>query len=342
MKRNRITYSIVILVIAVALSLALLPSSARDDWPEDCQLPDLEEAMSAANEAQANGDVAAYVNSLGEIDRLFDTTLKACLVAGLEDGVDMTEVYLPFANLRAAHLSARSSGLRPILAGAVLISADLSNVWLTYANLIGASLSSANLQGAYLSSSNMRGAKLINANLQGAFLGNVNLEGADLSGANLLEVDWGGNPYLPGANLQGVNLGNANLEEAVLWSANLQGVDLQGANLQGVDFQGANLERINLSVSDLQEANLESANLEGAVLWYANLQGVDLTDTIFNETTALPDAVWDDEAQTFLSGYWTPDTDMAHFTDPEHPDFWDPCVAWELDDPLWYCEDSDQ
>ena len=31
----------------------------------------------------------------------------------------------------------------------------------------------------------------------------------------------------------------------------------------------------------------------------------------FNEKTKLPDGK-----------KWTPDTDMARFTDPEHPDFW--------------------
>jgi hypothetical protein len=39
--------------------LLALPLSAQDEWPEGCELPDLEAAFGAANDAQAEGDVTA-------------------------------------------------------------------------------------------------------------------------------------------------------------------------------------------------------------------------------------------------------------------------------------------
>jgi uncharacterized protein YjbI with pentapeptide repeats len=55
--------------------------------------------------------------------------------------------------------------------------------------------------------------------------------------------------------------------------------------------------------ANLGEVNLGGANLQGAILKRANL----------DEFTILPDGT-----------KWTPDTDMARFTDPDHPDFWRP------------------
>ena len=66
-----------------------------------------------------------------------------------------------------------------------------------------------------------------------------------------------------------------------------------------------------------KEANLWSANLKGANLQQANLKNARL-----DEDTVLPDS-----KATLNNGYlskWTPDTDMSRFTNPEHPDFWQP------------------
>ncbi len=92
--------------------------------------------------------------------------------------------------------------------------------------------------------------------------------------------------FLFGVNLQEALLFEANLQEAFLWRAKLQGVYLAGANLQGAD--------------------LRLANLRGAKLEHPNFGKAK-----FSEDTILPDGT-----------KWTPGTDMARFTDPEHPDFW--------------------
>lgn len=86
-------------------------------------------------------------------------------------------------------------------------------------------------------------------------------------------------------------------------------IDLAGANLNRANLRGANLRstdlRANLAGADLRIANLGAADLRGAYLIGADLEGAE-----FYETTRLPDGT-----------YWTPDIDMARFTNSEHPDF---------------------
>jgi hypothetical protein len=164
--------------------------------------------------------------------------------------------------------------------------------WLIDGSLRGADLREANLQGASLYNAKLEGVRLTWANLQEAYLGLANLRRADLGGANLQGA------ILTGANLQKANLFEANLQGVNLWVTNLQ-----EANLDTADLQGASLQKANL-----QGANLAGANLQGARLWQAELHA-----TGFSRDTTLPDGT-----------KWTPDTDMACFTDPDRPDFWQP------------------
>lgn len=125
--------------------------------------------------------------------------------------------------------------------------ANLSNVDLRCAKLIGVDLSSANLRNAEL-----RSAKLIGANFRGA-----NLRNADLSNANLRN-----------ANFRNADLSNADLSNAKLISADLSNADLSNANLSNADlnyakFIGADLSNVNLSNANLSNANLSVANLTG-------------------------------------------------------------------------------
>ena len=108
------------------------------------------------------------------------------------------------------------------------------------------------------------------------------------------------------ANLEGANLWMADLEGADLRRANLEKAILRWANLKGADLQEANLKRVDLRDADLEWADLRGANLEGATL---------------------PDGT-----------EWTPDTDMARFTDPHHPDFW---RSDDPDSPAYRGKDSD-
>jgi uncharacterized protein YjbI with pentapeptide repeats len=117
--------------------------------------------------------------------------------------------------------------------------------------------------------------------------------------------------WLTDDSLQGADLSSANLEGADLRLANLQGADLRLANLQGADLRLAKLQDAILADADLREAHLPWAKLQGASLCRANLQGAG-----FDEHTTLPDGT-----------AWTPDTDMARLTNPDHPYFWDPLFA---------------
>jgi hypothetical protein len=56
--------------------------------------------------------------------------------------------------------------------------------------------------------------------------------------------------------------------------------------------------------------------------------------TEFDEKTVLPDAInlkddndealQDEEGNLIYDKYWTVETDMTRYTNPEHPDFWEP------------------
>jgi uncharacterized protein YjbI with pentapeptide repeats len=145
------------------------------------------------------------------------------------------------------------------------------------------------------------------------WLADGTLEGADLRGANLQGAEFGS------ANLEGANLWRANLQGANLFGVNLEGADLLSAKLQGADLWSANLQGANLRGADLQGADLTFANLQSADLWSANLRDARfLQKASFSDRTVLPDST------SSLIFYWMPGTDMTRYTDPNHPDFWQP------------------
>jgi uncharacterized protein YjbI with pentapeptide repeats len=187
--------------------------------------------------------------------------------------------------------------------------------WAFDGTLNGANLRQANLQDAKLWFADLQGAKLLEANLQGANLWRANLQGSDLRVANLQGAK------LLEANLQGADLTGTNLQGADLTGTNLQGADLKGTNLQGADLLEANLEGADLTGTNLQGAVLYNVNLQSADLYNVNLQGADLRGVIFDEKIVLPDA---QENYHLYDKYWTPETDMRRYTDPNHPDFWQP------------------
>lgn len=118
--------------------------------------------------------------------------------------------------------------------------------------------------------------------------------------------------------------------------ASLQEARLDCANLRKVKLNETNLRGAVLTEADLQGANLQRANSQGAVLAFANLQDTDLDGVIFDEDTVLPDSIHDHATREWTSK-WTPSTDMARYTDPNHPDFWrpEPGSVW------WYPAEED-
>ncbi|MBZ0306544.1 MAG: pentapeptide repeat-containing protein [Anaerolineae bacterium] len=174
--------------------------------------------------------------------------------------------------------------------------------WLYDGSLRGANLARANLQQSQLSNANLQEANLAVVNLQQAYLDEATLQQAQL---------WN-------AKLQKAKLNRANLHQAKLRQANLQQVELRQANLHQAKLTEANLHRAELWSANLQQTGLLRANLQQAELIDANLQGADLRwavlrDAELSKSTILPDGT-----------HWTPETDMRRFTDPTHPDFWQP------------------
>ena len=171
--------------------------------------------------------------------------------------------------------------------------------------------------------------------LKGMNLEQANLQQADLKRANLQQAKLGGRSANErGANLHQADLMNANLRSADLMYANLQEAYLVGTNLQDAYLVGATLERAYLREANLQDAKLWNANLQGANLQDANLRDAKLERVQFDEQTILPDATaitdaqgdWQKDAygNYVFDKYWTRQTDMARYTDPNHPSFWEP------------------
>jgi len=157
-------------------------------------------------------------------------------------------------------------------------------------------------------------------------LRNAHLWAANLSNSNLTDANLNGT-YLRDAILSGADLRNASLKDATL-----RQVDLSDAQAGDADFERANLHNSNLSKAVLLRANLKDArltyvNLSGANLRHAQLSGADFTGAIFDEQTVLPDANptgRDNDGNLIFDNYWRSDTDMTRYTDPAHPDFWQP------------------
>jgi Pentapeptide repeats (8 copies) len=147
---------------------------------------------------------------------------------------------------------------------------------LARADLITANLSGANLARANLSEANLYGASLFRANLSGANLKKADLSEASLSGANLKKADLS-EAILNGANLSGASLSEANLREAYLIQTNLRDVDLRGAYLVGARLSGASLWGTDLTGSDLSRCHIDGVSAWGLKLEGAKQQNLVIT-----------------------------------------------------------------
>jgi uncharacterized protein YjbI with pentapeptide repeats len=143
------------------------------------------------------------------------------------------------------------------------------------------------------------------------------LQASDLRVAHLDEAKlWDAD--LQGANLQWAKLKKANLNGAMLVGCNFTQANLQAARMRGADARGANLfeaklYRVDFHEARLCDANFTGAHLEGARMENADLRAATFDGAILDGLTILPDG-----------SAWTPDTDLTRFTNPAHPDFWQP------------------
>lgn len=164
-------------------------------------------------------------------------------------------------------------------------------------------------------------------NREGWIEGNKSLlQGTDLRYANL-----------DNANLQGVNLknaicNNASFRNAILYRCDFENASLSMAtftgneffmtNFKDTDLTGATFIECFLTGENFENAEIHAGSFEGAFLQEANFTNAKLYDTCFVHAN-IKDAVFD--GSILPDGTkWTPETDMSRFTDPEHPDFWQP------------------
>lgn len=164
-------------------------------------------------------------------------------------------------------------------------------------------------------------------------LKNAHLWSANLANSNLQE-----------ANLENAYMREANLENATAQSANFKGANLRRANLKNVQFGDAQLQHADMRNSDLgyavflranlMNAKIEHSNFSGTNLRLANLKGADLPQASFDEQTVLPDADptgRDKDGNLIFTKHWTTETDMTRYTDPNHPEFWQPDWAKDIE-----------
>ncbi|MEO1162794.1 MAG: pentapeptide repeat-containing protein [Chloroflexota bacterium] len=204
--------------------------------------------------------------------------------------------------------------------GANLNRINLENTTLMNANLKSANLNNAILTNVYLCNSNLEYTDLSFSNLKYANLSEVNAKHSNLHFAHLEHSD------LLGAHFEHANLSETQLCFAKLFSAHLEHTDLTRANLDNVDFTFAHLEHADLRLARIENTNLSQTKFNNSNLFMASLRGSKNIETAeFNEKTVLPDA---NNVGNFLQPkfdkFWTQGTDMTRYTDPEHPDFWEP------------------
>jgi hypothetical protein len=138
------------------------------------------------------------------------------------------------------------------------------------------------LTDAYLSRANLTDANLTHANLSRAYLPGADLTRATLPGADLT------NAHLPGANLSGANLTRANLTRANLNRTTLIETNLEGAILTDCSVYGCsawNLKLIGANQRDLvitphNEPKITVDNLEVGQFIYLLLNNERIRDVI--------------------------------------------------------------
>lgn len=107
----------------------------------------------------------------------------------------------------------------------------------------------------------------------------------------------------------------ASIEDAVLIKNDLQDAIFTNARMDGVilaesDLRNARMQGAHLRYADFSEANVAGTNFRGAILDHAQFAAAQ-----FSTETILPDGA-----------FWTPDTDLTRFTDPQHPAYFRPRI----------------
>jgi len=211
---------------------------------------------------------------------------------------------------------ATKSAIRALWDYGSLQNGDVQNANLWGANLVRADLGQCDLRNVNLWHANLAGAWLWSTDLRGAYLRSANLRDAVMDSTRFGRVKFDETTVLPDGTCWG-NYGDidrfTNPDHPNFWSGYFSvGDNLSKRNLKGHNLSGSNLMNLNMRYANLTKIDLENASLRDVDLTNACLKHANLTNTIFIEVI-LPD-----------STRWAPDTDMSRYTDPNHPDFWQP------------------
>lgn len=148
-----------------------------------------------------------------------------------------------------------------------------------------------------------KGKQFIEANFKGATLMSIDFEGASLQRAIFEKT-----------HLMDANMLSVHAEETNFRGADMTGVNFKNAELAAANFEGTYLDAADFSGADLERANLKNASIYGAKMYWDisphNEDYIQWSPARFDENTVLPNSM-----------FWTPETDMRQFTDPNHPNF---------------------
>lgn len=170
-------------------------------------------------------------------------------------------------------------GEEGLLAGEVLVRANLSEAPLSGANLVYtnfsiANLSRANLSDTVLAYNKLLGTNLYRANFTGARILNAEFQKANLVWANfrdaIIKDVFFAQIDLSKADFRGAIIKDCKFQEVNLTMATLTGVDFSGNEILGVDFSqtylmGASFEGVDLTYSKFENADFLLANLKDAI-----------------------------------------------------------------------------
>ena len=167
----------------------------------------------------------------------------------------------------------------------------------------------------WIATNSFKNSDLQNVNWANAYIGELNFESSILRGANLQNVTNEKSNFEKNNRWQEIIFRRANLR-----LSNLSGAKLAGTNFREADLYSADLSKAYLRVANFSFANLRRAKLHDTVLTNVSLVGANLANAelqnnkwIFNDGTR-PAILPDGE-------YWTAETDIEKFTNPDHPDF---------------------
>lgn len=175
------------------------------------------------------------------------------------------------------------------------------------------------LNKVYLASANLSETHLERANLT-----SLDMYKADMSKANLHTSE------IKQSQLNWANLSKADLRKATIEDSSLWGTNLESANMEKTVLKRCSLGEANLSYASLKGADLRNLTLIQTDLTNANLLDAKLTNLQVYDSVVLPNGLPYDPAQG--------PEQLERFTNPDHPEFWDPCK--ERSERPWYCKDQ--